>query len=53
MFDDVAGVRLVWTLTIKLGNGTSVESVERGMDIFQKQNDRSWKIIRYMAYQRE
>jgi steroid delta-isomerase len=53
VFDDVAGVRLVWTLTIKLGNGTSVESVERGMDIFQKQNDRSWKIIRYMAYQRE
>ena len=53
VFGDVAVVRLVWTLTVKLGNGASVESVEPGMDIFQKQSDGSWKIIRYMAYERE
>jgi steroid delta-isomerase len=53
VFGDVAVVRLVWTLTIKLANGASVESVEPGMDIFQKQGDGSWQIIRYMAYERE
>jgi steroid delta-isomerase len=53
VFGDVAVVRLVWTLTIKLANGASVESVEPGMDIFKKQSDGSWQIIRYMAYERE
>jgi ketosteroid isomerase-like protein len=53
VFGDVAVVRVVWTLTIKLGSGASVESVEPGMDIFQKQPDGSWQIIRYMAYERE
>ena len=53
VFGDVAVVRLVWTLTIKLGNGASVELVEPGMDIFKKQPDGSWQIIRYMAYERE
>jgi steroid delta-isomerase len=53
VFGDVAVVRLVWTLTVKLANGASVESVEPGMDIFKKQADGSWQIIRYMAYERE
>jgi uncharacterized protein (TIGR02246 family) len=53
VFGDVAVVRLVWTLTIKLANGASVESVEPGMDIFKKQADGSWQIIRYMAYERQ
>ena len=53
VFGDVAVVRLVWTLTIKLEDGASVELVEPGMDIFRKQSDGSWKIIRYMAYERE
>ena len=53
VFGDAAVVRLVWTLTIKLANGASIESVEPGMDIFQKQSDGSWQIIRYMAYERE
>jgi uncharacterized protein (TIGR02246 family) len=53
VFGDVAVVRLVWTLTIEPEDGDSIESIEPGMDIFRKQADGSWKIIRYMAYDRE
>jgi steroid delta-isomerase len=52
VFGDVAVVRLVWTLTIKEKDGSTATSVEPGMDIFRKQPDGSWKIIRYMAYER-
>ncbi len=48
---DAAVVRLVWTLTIKEKDGRVIKSVEPGMDIFQRQADGSWKIIRYMAYE--
>ena len=50
VFGEVAVVRLVWTLTIKQKDGKEITSVEPGMDIFQKQADGSWKIIRYLAY---
>ncbi len=53
VFGDVAVVRLVWTLTIEPKDGASIESIEPGMDIFRKQADGSWQIIRYMAYERE
>jgi len=49
-FGDVAVVRLVWTLTIKEKDGREIKSVEPGLDIFKRQADGSWKIIRYMAY---
>jgi len=48
---DIAVVRLVWTLTVTLGNGQMVTSVEPGMDVFRKELDGSWKIIRYLAYE--
>jgi ketosteroid isomerase-like protein len=48
---DIAVVRLVWTLTVTLGNGQTVTSVEPGMDVFAKEPDGSWKIIRYLAYE--
>ena len=48
---DLAVVRLVWTLTITLGDGREVTSVEPGMDVFRRQPDGSWKIIRYIAYE--
>jgi steroid delta-isomerase len=51
LFDDVAVVRLVWTLTIKEGDGREIKSVEPGMDIFRRQVDGSWKIVRYVAYE--
>ena len=50
-FGDVAVVRLVWTLTIKDKDGGVIKSVEPGMDVFQRQADGSWKIVRYMAYE--
>ena len=52
VFGEVAVVRLVWTLTIKDADGSTATSVEPGMDIFQKQPDGSWQIIRYMSYER-
>jgi len=51
VFGDVAVVRLVWTLTIKKENGEAIKSVEPGMDVFRRQADGSWKIVRYMAYE--
>ena len=48
---DVAVVRLVWTLTIEEKDGREFKSVEPGMDIFRRQADGSWKIVRYMAYE--
>jgi steroid delta-isomerase len=47
---DIAVVRLVWTLTVTLPTGQTVTSVEPGMDVFRKEPDGSWKIIRYLAY---
>ena len=48
---DMAVVRLVWTLTVTLGNGQTVTSVEPGMDVFRREPDGTWKIIRYIAYE--
>jgi steroid delta-isomerase len=52
VFGDVAVVRLVWTSTLKQKDGATTVLTEPGMDIFQKQPDGSWKIIRYLAYER-
>lgn len=51
VFGDVAVVRLVWTLTITEKDGREIRSVEPGMDVFRRQPDGSWKIVRYMAYE--
>jgi steroid delta-isomerase len=48
---DIAVVRLAWTLTVTLPNGQMVTSVEPGMDVFRREPDGSWKIIRYLAYE--
>lgn len=47
---EIAVVRLVWTLTVTLPNGQTVTSVEPGMDVFRREPDGAWKIIRYLAY---
>jgi ketosteroid isomerase-like protein len=47
---DIGVVRLVWTLTVTLPTGQAVTSVEPGMDVFRKEPDGTWKIIRYLAY---
>ncbi len=49
---DLAIVRLVWTLKVTLpGAATAAESKEPGLDVFRRQSDGSWKIIRYIAYE--
>ena len=49
---DMAVVRLVWTLTTTLpGTSMPVESKEPGLDVFRRQPDGSWKIVRYIAYE--
>jgi ketosteroid isomerase-like protein len=50
VFGDMAVVRLTWTSTVTGAAGGEVKSVEPGMDIFRRQPDGSWKIMRYMAY---
>lgn len=50
VFGDVAVVRLTWTSTVSGGPEGEVKSVEPGIDIFRRQPDGSWKIMRYMAY---
>jgi uncharacterized protein (TIGR02246 family) len=51
VWDDTAVVRLVWTLTTRQrGRPGEERSIEPGMDVFRRQRDGSWKIVRYMAY---
>jgi ketosteroid isomerase-like protein len=48
---DVAIVRLVWTLSIQpKGGGSAIVSRERGLDVFRKQPNGTWKIVRFLAY---
>lgn len=49
---DLAVVRLVWTVRTTLAGATNaVETKEPGLDVFRRQPDGSWKIIRYIAYE--
>jgi ketosteroid isomerase-like protein len=52
VWGDIAVVRLVWTLTIRPNDAPASSSVEPGMDIFRREPDGSWKITRYMGYER-
>jgi steroid delta-isomerase len=47
---DIAVVRLVWYDTVSRPGVPDVMTPEQGMDIFRRQDDGSWKIIRYLAY---
>ena len=49
---DLAIVRLIWTLKVTIpGAANAVELKEPGLDVFRRQPDGSWKIIRYIAYE--
>jgi steroid delta-isomerase len=49
---DLAVVRLTWTLTVrKEGTPDDVTSQEIGLDVFRRQPDGRWKIIRYIAFE--
>lgn len=47
--DDLAVVRLTWTLTVQV-NGAKDTTTEEGMDIFRRQPDGRWSIARYIAF---
>jgi hypothetical protein len=48
----LAIVRLTWISTLTV-NGKSDTHEEPGLDVFQKQSDGQWQIIRYIAYEAE
>lgn len=47
---NLAVVRLTWTLTISPG---AAKDVEEGLDVFRKENDGRWRIVRFMVYQND
>jgi steroid delta-isomerase len=45
-------VRLTWTLTVRQkDSGRAVTSLEPGLDVFRRQSDGRWRIIRYIGYE--
>ena len=48
--DRVAIVRLTWISTDTDASGKQATHDETGLDVFGRQADGSWKIIRYIAY---
>ena len=53
VWGDTAVVRLTWTLTVRPRDGGRVTtSVEPGLDVFRRQRDGHWRIIRYLAYEK-
>ncbi len=51
VWGDTAVVRLTWTLTVRpRAGGRVTTSVEPGLDIFRRQRDGHWRIVRYLAY---
>jgi ketosteroid isomerase-like protein len=45
---ELAVVRLDWTLTVEPGGTTTME---RGMDVFRRQPDGTWRIVRFMVHE--
>jgi ketosteroid isomerase-like protein len=47
---ELAAVRLTWTLRVGRPDAPPQISHEHGIDIFRKQPDGAWRIIRFIAY---
>lgn len=47
---DLAVVRLFWTLTAQSGQKPADISREAGMDVFRREQDGKWRIIRFIAF---
>jgi uncharacterized protein (TIGR02246 family) len=47
---DIAVVRLVWTLKVERPGAPAVTTEETGMDIFRRQPDGRWRIVRFIGY---
>jgi len=51
LLGDTAIVRLDWSLTTTLSmRPDPIQSTEIGMDIFRRQADGAWRIVRFLAY---
>ena len=49
---DIGVMRLIWTLSVTSeGQTGAIISKEPGLDVFRREPDGHWKIIRYMAYE--
>ena len=51
VWGDTAVVRLTWTSTIQPKDGRAITAIEPGLDVFRKEKDGRWRIVRYMAYE--
>jgi ketosteroid isomerase-like protein len=52
VWGDAAAVRLTWTLTIRpKSGGNDFSAAEPGLDVFRKESDGRWRIVRYIAYE--
>jgi ketosteroid isomerase-like protein len=50
---DIFAVRLVWTLTTRVKATGAVRTVEeQGLDVFGRDGDGHWRIIRFVSYER-
>lgn len=47
---DLAVVRLFWTLTAQSGQKPADISREAGLDVFRREQDGKWRIIRFIAF---
>ena len=48
---DLAVARFIWNLTVRdRTSGATFRSADRGIDIFRRQPDGAWRIIRFIAY---
>lgn len=48
---DIAIARVVWTQTVRENaSGKETKTVEPGLDVFRREPDGRWRIIRYLAY---
>lgn len=48
----MAAVRLVWTLTAREAGGRVATTVDQGLDVFRREDDGRWRIVRYMSFER-
>lgn len=47
---DLAVVRLIWTETVARAGKPDAVDRQTGLDVFRRQPDGSWKIVRFIAY---
>jgi steroid delta-isomerase len=46
---DLAVVRLVWSVMVQRGPTPAV-STESGLDVFRREPDGQWRIVRFLAF---